>query len=784
MNYIIPFQDLKGSDKSFVGGKAYSLGVLIQNGVNVPPGFSITTKAYFQEIKNDNLNEKEAFKANLLKAFDELGYEKVAVRSSAIAEDSSIDSWAGQLESYLNVDREHLYEAVLKCWDSINSDRIKTYVKNKTVSDEDMAVGVAVQAMVDSQSSGVMFTKDPTGESDSILIEAGFGLGEAVVQALITPDKYLVDRDLQIIEKKIHSQKIQIIAINGISEEKQVDSEQAKKQKIEDSDIISLAKQALVIEKIYDQPMDTEWAKSEKGLFIVQARPITVIEHRADREYIAEQLAKELGQPILEGIGASGGVISGPASVIHSLEELNKVKEGDVLVTKTTTPDFVAVFDKIVAAVTDTGGLTSHTALVSRELGIPAVVGTDRSTTDIKNGTELTVDGYSGKVFIGKTKSSLEVSEKEEEFQPLESTRDDIEDFLNIITHSYNDVSELWPLSPVQLYGYLDVNLGLDMLNKFKMLVLEKHKSFDEIADMFDRADQIRLFLSGVTISGLKVAKRLGIATLDIEDQVNLTQWLLSTLKAKVEKDPLSLEGGHYSWTDGQANQFVINNSFSSNKDLIKASIKLNVALFNYIWAYYWDYFPDCGYETHGTYKVKNSKYAEAKGLVVRDYFDLIPKEVWGDISEFSDYKSISVSTLYDTRNIFFKFTGRILNKHSLVPHIKYVSIIADDKNIDDPSLILKITNKLNELSKAQIEIVNNMDKLDLVKRGDIMANYARKKFHEYFGEWYNPEPVNNTIEQLGRQFVDKFSNESNRDKQAMRNFYDPRNDFVPSLDS
>lgn len=783
MSYAIPLSELGEGDKSRVGGKAYSLGVLLKNGVRVPPGFAITTEAYLLN-KNQNHNKLDDLYKNILQQFDVLGFKKVAVRSSAIAEDSSSDSWAGQLESYLNVEKDNLLGAVQKCWESINSDRIKTYIKDKNISDDDMAVGVVVQAMVDSQASGVMFTTDPTGETDSILIEAGFGLGEAIVQAIITPDRYLVGRDLTIKDKQINKQDIQIIANNGISEEAQINIKKASNQKITDKQIIELAQQALVIEKIYNQPMDTEWAKSEKGMFIVQARPITIIEQRGDKAKVAKELAEELGQPFVHGIGASGGVVSGPARVINALDEISRVQKKDILVTKTTTPDFVSVFDKIVGAVTDTGGLTSHTALVSRELGIPAVVGTQTSTKKISDGAPITIDGFSGDVYHGKTKKKFDIAEKDEKFEPIISSGDDIEDFLNVVTHSYNDVSELWPMSPVQLYGYLDVNLGLDMLTKLKKLINDKHKSYEEIADMFDRADQIRLFLSGVTISGLKVAKRLGIAPITIEDQINLTKWLLAILKARVEKDSLSLNGGHFAWDDNQAKIYIEQSQFSDNQDLISASIELNVALFNYIWAYYWDYFPDCGYETHGTYLVKSPELPKAKGMIVRDYFDLVPHEIWGDLSSFSKHKSISIATLYDTSSIFFKFTGRILNKHSLVPRIKYVSVVAGGEAVKDPNKIKDIAIDLNRLSNKQVRLVNGMDKLDLVRRGDKMANYARKSFHQYFGAWYDSEPVEAIIQQLGRQFVDKFSNESNRDKQAMRDFYDPRNDFVPSLDS
>ncbi len=786
MKYVIPLHNIKKSDKRIVGGKAYSLGFMMQRDINVPPGFAITTRAYLLSKKTKEKEEFEKFKIELYKAFDMLNCDKVCVRSSAIAEDSSSDSWAGQLESYLNIERGHLLSGVEKCWDSINSARIKTYVKDKNVKEEDMAVGVVVQAMVDSQSSGVMFTTDPTGDTESILIEAGLGLGEAIVQAIIIPDRYLVTHNLEITDRQISTQKVKISVSNGVAKEQPVSLRVGSKQKITDEDIIDLAKQALELEKIYGHPTDIEWAKSKKGLFIVQARPITIIEERKNKARISQRLEIELGSPIINGVGASGGTVSGKARVIKDLSELSRVEYGDILVTKTTTPDFVAVFDKIVGAITDTGGLVSHTALVSRELGIPAIVGTEIATKNIKDGAIVTIDGYNGSVYSGRSSQygKLRYQKQEDEyFPPPAITGDDIEDFLSTLTYSYNEVSEMWPMSPVQLYGYLDVNLGLDMLHKLKKLVIEEKKTFEDIAQMFDRVSQIRLFLSGVTVSGLKVARRLNIAPVTIQDQINLTLWLIYILKAKSPRDPLALAGGNFVWDDKYSEYFLDTSEFLHDPEYIQATVELNVALFNYVWAYYWDYFPECGHEDHGTYTVNSSKYPDAKGMVIRDYFDLIPSEVWGDVSSFSKYKSISIATLYDTDKIYFKFTGRILNKHSLVPRIRHAVVLVDGKTIHSPEDVRLISAELNKLSSSQIKLVNKMDKLDLVKRGDKMANYARKTFHSYFGNWYNPQPVESIINKLGRKFVDEFSSEKNRSVQTMRDFYDPRSDFIPSLD-
>ncbi len=784
---IIFFPDLKTEDRKITGGKAYSLGVLTQKGVSVPSGFAVTTNAFNKFSVDKKGSDFDSFKAELQAAFKKLGVEKVAVRSSAIAEDSDAESWAGQLESYLNVDAEHLVGAVEKCWDSIKSERIKTYTKGKNIAEEDLAVGVVVQAMVPSEASGVMFTSDPLGKSEEILIEAGLGLGEAVVQSLITPDQYWVNKNTgKIAKKKINKQELIVEVVNGESVNTPLKGKEAEVQKLSDKEIVALAKQAVVIEAIYEKPMDIEWAKHEGSIYIVQARPVTVMQSSDKRtQHVAKELAKDLGEAVVVGLGASHGVVSGRVKVIHALDELSKIGNGDILVTKTTTPDYVAVFDKIVGAVTDTGGFTSHTALVSREIGIPAVVGSGSATKYLKDGDLITIDGFNGLVFKGKTDKSFPVTEIEEEYAGTEPTGDIIVDFLNAVTTSNNDVSELWPLKPVQLFGYIDVSVGLDMLAKMKKAVLEEKLTPAQVAALFDRPDQIRLFLNCISISGLKVARRLGLARVTIKDQVDLTTWLLEALQAKVPNDSFSLKGGHFTWGDKELKAFLNEHDFSNDAALIKESVGLSAALFNYTWSFFWDYFPDAGYETHGTYKINDKRYPGSKGMIVRDFFNMAPEEIWGDVSELPDCKSITVATMYDTDKIYFKYSGRILNKNSLVSRINRMLILVDGKPVTNPKKVAALTQKIIALSQKQIDLVNGMDKLDLVRRGDKLAYYARKSFHLHFGKnWYSNEEVENTIQKFGTDFIDSWSEERNRAKNTNRDLYDPRNDFVPSMDA
>lgn len=781
MEFIIPFSKISEDKKSIVGGKSYSLGVLIQNGINVPDGFAVTTGAY-HAFRLEGISQGEAFSQRALEAFDRLNVEKVAVRSSAVAEDSENESWAGQLESFLNVDRDHLLEAIQLCWKSGDSDRIRAYMKDKEISEDKRAVGVAVQAMIPSEVAGVMFTSDPTSLGDDILIEAGLGLGEAVVQAMITPDQYRVNRNLEIIDKKIFKQELKIDAVNGKSIETLLDDETGSAQKLQDEYIVELARQALAIESVYGKPMDTEWSLQGGNVYIVQARPITASQVLNDRQEITIELTQLLGDPITTGLAASGGVVSGKVCTVASLEELAKVEAGTILITKATTPDYVAVFDKVTAIVTQTGGLVSHTALISRELGIPAVVGVGAGLGRLADGMEITVDGYNGNIYGGKTDKVYEVNSDSAVFEPIESTGDSIHDFLNAVSSGTNEANELWPLSPGQLLPYLDVSSNLDMLEKFKLLIHHEKRNFKEISELFERPDQIRNYLMGVSCSGLKVARRLGIADVTKEDTVNLMQWLLDTLYAKVDIDPLALEGRHYTWSQDYANEFVLSAHFSEDSELIRASNLLNVALFNYIWAFYWDYFIDCGYEAHGTYPVVRGN--DTMGLIVRDGFNLQPTDVWGDVSEFTPFRSIRLSVLYDTPKIYLKMTGRIVNTDNLVNHVKAVSVVCDGEYVNEPEQINLITEQLKVAAQKQIQLVNNMPQLDKVRRGDKMLAYARKGFHAHFGEWYHSDGIERTIENLGTKYIDDFTEEAARSKNDIINLYDPSNDYVPGLDA
>lgn len=274
--YIKFFSEISKEDVSLVGGKAASLGEMVNTGVPVPLGFVITTRI---DNKFAGANKMKIGK-EIIKAFDKLNAERVAVRSSAIAEDSSFASWAGQLETYLNITRENLIEKVQDCWDSIKSERALSYAANQDLSEDQMKVAVVVQKMVESKASGVMFSVNPISEDcDEIMIEAGYGLGELLVQGLITPDNFIVNRKtLEIKSKDIQTQETMLVFKDGKNQEVSVPEDWKSEQSVSDEIVIRLAELAIRIENHYQKPQDIEWAiDNQDKIWILQSRPITTL---------------------------------------------------------------------------------------------------------------------------------------------------------------------------------------------------------------------------------------------------------------------------------------------------------------------------------------------------------------------------------------------------------------------------------------------------------------------------------------------------------------------------
>lgn len=274
--YIKTFSQISKDDVKGAGGKGASLGEMTMAQISVPIGFVITTQT-FREFNSQEIPID--IKEQIFKAYDELGVERVAVRSSAVAEDSSGASWAGQLETYLNVNKDNLIESIRNCWNSMNSERALSYAGDKNIAKEDLEVAVVIQKMVESEVAGVMFTANPvTNNRDELMIEAGFGLGEMLVQGMITPDNFIVDKkSLEIKSKDIQSQDMMMVFQDGENKEIEVPSNIKDIQTITDNQVIELAQIGLKIEQHYGSPQDIEWAM-EKGIFyIVQSRPITTL---------------------------------------------------------------------------------------------------------------------------------------------------------------------------------------------------------------------------------------------------------------------------------------------------------------------------------------------------------------------------------------------------------------------------------------------------------------------------------------------------------------------------
>jgi len=460
---VLWFENLRNTDVPIVGGKNASLGEMINAGMPVPPGFAVTAYAYEQFIKQTGIAKKiyqiiketvtdpndpkqydSASKkiryivektpiplkiANSIKAaYEELNKRFnlkdvfVAVRSSATAEDLPDASFAGQQETYLNVKGpDELLEKVVKCWSSLFTPRAIFYRNEKGFAHEKVFISVGVQKMVNSRAAGVMFTINPvTGETDEIVIEGNYGLGETVVSGAVNPDDFVVDKStLKIEERRIARKTVQYIRDpkTGKTVHLEVPKEKQKEPCVNDEEIIKLAKLAQLIEAHYKKAMDIEWAIDEdlsfpKNIFVVQARPETVWSAKS-KEKIAEVEGKkpeEKLRVVLKGIAAGKrGYGLGVAKIAFTPDEASeKMQKGDVLVTDMTNPDFVPFMKIASAIVTDKGGITSHAAIVSRELAIPCVVGTETATEVMKTGKEYTVDSRNGIIYEGILREAAE----------------------------------------------------------------------------------------------------------------------------------------------------------------------------------------------------------------------------------------------------------------------------------------------------------------------------------------------------------------------------------------
>ena len=461
---VIWFENLRKTDIPSVGGKNANLGEMTSAGIPVPPGFAITAYAYKKFIeetdiakriyeiiektvkdKNDPAQYEEASvkirkliesttmpkeienavrsaykelcrKINLKDAF-------VAVRSSATAEDLADASFAGQQETFLNTKgADEVVKNTVKCWSSLFTPRAIFYRTEKGFAHEKVFISVGVQKMVNSKAAGVIFTLNPvTGDTSQIVIDGNYGLGEAVVSGAVNPDDFVVDKKSQkIIERRVVKKTVQYLrdAKTGKTVHLEVPSERQEKPCISDEEVIKLAEMANLIEQHYGKPQDIEWAidgdlRFPSNVFIVQSRPETVWSAKLAEAPKAEAegvKSTEMLKVVVKGIAAGRrGFGIGVAKVVADPQQAAKVmQKGDILVTDMTNPDYVPFMKLAGAIVTDKGGVTCHAAIVSRELGIPCVVGTESATKLMVSGKEYTVDSKSGVVYEGITSTLTE----------------------------------------------------------------------------------------------------------------------------------------------------------------------------------------------------------------------------------------------------------------------------------------------------------------------------------------------------------------------------------------
>jgi len=460
--YVSWFDEIGMEDVPLVGGKSASLGEMTRRtGAPVPYGFATTADAYRYYLKENKLDRRMAeileeikdpndtktlqsvgarirkvvakaempqdLEKEIVRAYKSLAKKIgendpfVAVRSSATAEDLPDASFAGQQETYLNVHTaEEVVEKVKECFASLFTDRAIFYRIQKGFDHMTVALSSAIQLMVYSKASGVIFTLDvANGDPSVVLVEAGYGLGEFIVQGTITPDEYLVRKtDLAIVKKNVPKKTIQLVRVpSGGTERKPVSPDLQDRQVLTDEQIKELAKYAIDIEEHYKKPMDLEWALDERTdkLFILQARPETVWALR-QVEVKPEKLAVTTERKVLvQGLPASPGLAIGKVHVIPTVDRINEFEKGEVLVTEITAPDWVPAMRKAAAIITDSGGMTCHAAIVSRELGIPCIVGTTSrgkpATEYLPDGGMVTVDAKLGVVYEGVLEEAAERKE-------------------------------------------------------------------------------------------------------------------------------------------------------------------------------------------------------------------------------------------------------------------------------------------------------------------------------------------------------------------------------------
>jgi pyruvate,water dikinase len=432
-----PFTDLSRGDVEYAGGKGANLGELTGAGVPVPPGFVVGAPAYGAFCDENGLRDRIEARLESIDVEDTAALEAataevramvesepvpppledaiadayrelvgddedapVAVRSSATAEDTASASFAGMNETFLNVrGADEVVAAVRHCWASLFGSRTVYYRAKRGFTHAEMDIAVVVQRQIQSTRAGVMFTIDPgSGRDDRIVIEGAFGLGESVVSGQVSPDRYVLDKEtLAVVTRDVKRKELAIESVaRGGTVTRELSGEEAVRPVLHDDEVRRLGEMALRIEDHYGSAQDTEWAFDSAGaLWMLQSRPVT----SAGGTPVTDTPA---GEPLVRGLGAAPGQAAGPVRIIKSLADAAGFGEGDVLVAHMTAPDWVPLMRRASGIVTDSGGMTCHAAIVSRELGVPCIVGTGNGTSKLRDREVVTVDATHGAVLEGE----------------------------------------------------------------------------------------------------------------------------------------------------------------------------------------------------------------------------------------------------------------------------------------------------------------------------------------------------------------------------------------------
>ncbi|MFH0808728.1 MAG: phosphoenolpyruvate synthase [archaeon] len=534
--YIAWLSNLSKADLQLAGGKGANLGEMYNSKFPVPQAFVVTTDAFFFFLKQAKLEQKikdllhkidvdktedlrtkseeirtliseakmpKILQDEILEAYDHFNVDLgeleaspgalailksaresvfVSVRSSATAEDLGDASFAGQQSSFINIKgNPELIQKVKDCFASIFTAR-SIYYRKKKGFDELVGIAAIVQKMINSDKSGVMFSKNPVKNNEEVLIEAVFGQGEGIVSGTIKPDQYTLDRNFKVLEEHIADKKLAIVrTASGQTKTVTLTPEKSTERVLKTHELKQLAEFAIKLEEHYNVPQDIEFAIESEIIYILQTRPITTLKEKSSSDKPQAELD---GQIITEGMAASPGIASGIVKIIYTMDDLKKIKQGDILVTKMTNPDMVVSMQKAAGILTSEGGVTAHAAIVSREMGIPAIVGAQNALEVLKDGDEITIDGFHGKVYAGKAEN------KSVKILPIVKTKTKIKVLVDLPQFAERAAkTEAYGIGLVRLEGLIATSgkhpLAYEKENKLDDYKNMLKKGLGKIADTF-----------------------------------------------------------------------------------------------------------------------------------------------------------------------------------------------------------------------------------------------------------------------------------------------------------